>query len=72
MSSSRGSSQPREQIQVSCIAADSLPPEPLGKPRNTGVGSLSPELPDPGIKPWCPALQADCLSAELPGKPLFL
>ena len=72
MSSSRGSSQPREQIQVSCIAADSLPPEPLGKPRNTGVGSPSPELPDPGIKPRCPALQADCLLAELPGKPLFL
>ena len=41
MSSSRGSSQPRDQIQVSRIAADSLPSEPPGKPKNTGVGSVS-------------------------------
>ena len=26
------------------------------------------DLPDPGIKPWSPALQADSLSSELPGK----
>ena len=38
---SRGSSQPRDRTQVSHIAADSLPAEPQGKPRNTGVGSLS-------------------------------
>ena len=37
----RGSSQPRDQTQVSRIAADSLPAEPQGKPKNTGVGSLS-------------------------------
>ena len=30
MSSSRGSSQPRDQTQVSCIAGDSLPSEPYG------------------------------------------
>ena len=39
--------------------ADSLPAEPQGKPKNTGVGSLfsSPEdFPDPGIKPGSPAL----------------
>ena len=30
---------PRDRIQVSCI--DSLPSEPSGKPKNTGVGSLS-------------------------------
>ena len=41
---------------------------PPGKPKNTGVGSLSLELPDPGIEPWCPALQVDSLPAELPGK----
>ena len=29
------------------------------------------ELPDPGIKPESPALQADYLPAELPGKPNF-
>ena len=38
---SRGSSQPRDQTQVSQIAGGSLPAEPQGKPRNTGVGSLS-------------------------------
>ena len=38
---SRGSSQPRDQTQVSRIAGDSLPAEPQGKPKNTGVGSLS-------------------------------
>ena len=38
---SRRSSQLRDQAQVSCIAGDSLPAEPQGKPKNTGVGSLS-------------------------------
>ena len=38
---SRGSSQPRDRTQVSCVAADSLPAEPQGKPNDTGVGSLS-------------------------------
>ena len=38
---SRGSSQPRDQTQVSHIAADSLPTEPQRNPKNTGVGSLS-------------------------------
>ena len=37
---SRGSSQSRDQIQVSHIAV-SLPAEPQGKPKNTGVGRLS-------------------------------
>ena len=36
----RGSSQPRDQTQVSSIWADSLPAEPQEKPKNTGVGSL--------------------------------
>ena len=35
--------------------------------QNTGVGSLS--LPNPGIKPRSPALQADSLAAEPQGKP---
>ena len=42
---SKGSSQPRDRTQVSHISlalqADSLPAEPQGKPKNTGVGSLS-------------------------------
>ena len=35
------SSQPRDRTQVSSIAGYSLPAEPQGKPKNTGVGSLS-------------------------------
>ena len=38
---SRGSSQPRDQTQISALQADSLPAELPGKPKNTGVGSLS-------------------------------
>ena len=40
MPSARGSSQLRDRTQVSCFA-DSLPSEAPGKPKNTGVGSLS-------------------------------
>ena len=72
MLSSRGSSQPRDQTQVSHIAVDSLPSEPSVKPKNTGVGSLSllqGDFPNPGIEPRSPVLQADSLPAELPGKP---
>ena len=35
------SSQPRDLTQVSSLQADSLPAEPPGKPKSTGVGSLS-------------------------------
>ena len=38
---SRGSSQPRDQTQVSHIAGRFLTSWPQGKPKNTGVGSLS-------------------------------
>ena len=71
MPSSRGFSQPRDQTQVSHIAGDSLPSEPPWKSMNTEVGSLSliqGDLPKPGIKPGSPALQADSLPTELPGK----
>ena len=42
------------------------PAESSGKPKNTGVGSLSlfSDLPYLGIKPRSPALQADSLSTE--------
>ena len=59
--------------------------DPPGKPKNTGVGSLSlleareywsgysipspRDLPDLGIELESPALQADSLPTELPGKP---
>ena len=36
-----GSSQARDRTQVSALQADSLPAEPQGKPKKTGVGSLS-------------------------------
>ena len=39
--SSRGSSQPWDRTQVSCILGDSLPSETLGKSNKTVVGSLS-------------------------------
>ena len=40
--------------------------------KNTGVSCLFPcpgDLPNPGIKPGCPPLQADSLPSESPGKP---
>ena len=54
------------------LQVDSLLSKPPGKPKNTGVGSLSlpsRDLPDPGIELESPALQADSSPAELPGKP---
>ena len=41
MPSSRGSSQPGHGARSPAVWADSLPSEPPGKPKNTGVGSLS-------------------------------
>ena len=38
---SRGSSQPRHRTQVSCIAGRFFTSRATGKPKNTGVGSLS-------------------------------
>ena len=39
----------------------------------SGLPFPSPEdLPNPGIKPGSPALQADALSSEPPGKPVIL
>ena len=55
------------------LQADSLPAEPQGKPKNTGVGISIPspaDLPNPGIKLGSPALQADSLPTELSGKSL--
>ena len=61
---SNGSSQPTSPS----LQADSLPAEPPGKPKNTGVGKPIPspgDLPDPGIKLGSLALQADSLPTEL-------
>ena len=54
------------------LQVDSLPAEPQGKPKNTGVGSLSADLPDPGIEPGSSALQVDSLPAEPQAKPTGL
>ena len=70
MPSSRGSRQPRDWTQVSNIAGE-FPVSP-GKPKNTGVGSLSlfqgifPTQESSGGGGVSPALQADSLPAELP------
>ena len=65
------------------VVSDSLQPHglqplrllyPWDSPdKNTGVGChflLRGNLPDPGIKPRSPILQADSLPSELPGKPM--
>ena len=66
---SRGSSQPRSPT----LQADSLLSEPPGKPKSTGMDSLSlpslGNLPKPRIEPRSPALQEDSLPAEPQGKP---
>ena len=64
---SRGSSWPKDWTQVSHIAGKPDVSNIRGKPKNTGVGSLS--LPDPGIKSGSPVLQVDALTTELWGKP---
>ena len=69
-----------QSASESCsVVSDYLWPHGLYSPRNspgqsTGVGSCSllqgrRDLPKPGIKPRSPALQADSLPAEPPGKP---
>ena len=61
ISFSKGSSQPRDWPRSSTLQADSLLSDPLGKPKNTGVGCL---FPPPGItpaSPVSPALTANSL-----------
>ena len=65
------------EVSESCsVAFDSLQPHGLYSPwnslgQNIGVGSLSilQGLPNPGIEPRSPSLQAGSLPAKLPGKP---
>ena len=59
------------------VVSDSLQPEKLYNPwnspgQNTGMGIAFPflrDVPNPGIKPRSPTLQAYSLPAELLGKP---
>ena len=71
MPSSRGSSQPGIKPKSPSLQADSLPSELQGKPKNTGVGSLSLLqgnflIQESNWSLGSPALQADSLPAELP------
>ena len=71
---SRGSSQHRDQTQVSCIAGrfstswdtregqEYLSAYPIPSPG---------DLPNPGIEPESPTLEADSLPTELSGKPWY-
>ena len=61
-------SNPGIELMSPTLSEDSLPAEPQGKPKNTGVDKPIPspgDLPNPGIKPGSPALQADSLPTEL-------
>ena len=66
-----------EGCESHSVVSNSLWPHGLYNPwnspgQNTGVGShslLQGNLPNPGIKPRSPALQANSLPAEPPGKP---
>ena len=78
MPSSKGSSRLRDQTHISnvpCIWQEaSLPLAPPRKPSNQEYWSGQPipspaDLPNPGIKPGFPTLQADSLPTELCGKP---
>ena len=65
-------SRHRDGTQVSCIAGRFLTSETPRKPKDAGVGChalLQRHLPDPGMEPRSPALQADSLPAEPAGKP---
>ena len=68
----RGSSQPREWTQVSCIAGRFFTSWDTRKTQEYWHGlpwSPPGDLPNSGIKPRSPALQADSLPAEPQGKP---
>ena len=63
---SRGSSQPRDQTQVSRIAGRFSTSWAAREAQD--YWSEEPILPDPGIDPGSPALQANSLPTEPPGK----
>ena len=68
MPSSRGSSQPMDQPRILCHLSHQGSPtivEWVAYPFSTDL-----HLPNPGMEPGSPALQADSLPTELPGKQL--
>ena len=69
---SRGSSQPRDRTHFSRIAGGFFTSWTIREAQEYWGGQPIPfpgDLPDPGIEPGSPALQADSLPAELPGTP---
>ena len=71
---SRGSSQPRNQTQVSCIACGFFNSWATREAKEywSGLPIPSPvDLPDPEIELGSPALQKDSLPSELPGNPFW-
>ena len=69
---SRGSSQSRDQTQVSRIAGGFFTSWATRDTQEYWSGWPIPspgDLSDPGIEPWSPALQVDSLPTELCGKP---
>ena len=69
---SRGSSQPRDWTQVSCIAGRFFTSWATREAQAHWSGYPVPspvDLPDPGIEPGSSELQADSLPAEPRGKP---
>ena len=74
MTSSNGSSQPRDQTQVSHIAGRFFTIWATREAQEYWNGKPIPflgELPNLGIKLVSPELQVDSLPAELSGKPLI-
>ena len=70
---SRESSQPRDWTQVSHIAGGFFTSWATREAQEYWSGQPIPspvDLPDPGVEPGSPALQADSLPTELSGKPV--
>ena len=68
---SRGSSQPRDRIQISYIAGGFFTSLATREAQEYWSGSPMPspaDLPDPGNQSGSPALQVDSLPTELPGE----
>ena len=73
--SSRGSSQPKDQTQVSHIASGFFTIRATREAQEYWSGQPIPspeDLSDPGIELGSPSLQADSLPVELPRKPSIL
>ena len=69
---SRGSSQPRDQTQISCIAGKFFTSWATREAQEYWSGEPIPspaDFPNPGIEPGSTALQVDSLPTELWGKP---